>query len=152
MSWWDIGDGEVMGDGPADVLTRALASVSQARTSQGEQLPNLQDLLSGYAAALAWWEHGSEAAGPPIALHAVTERDGSERQVRSGDAAPGDLTSALISAVREIDAKYRDRWERPPGLRELTETLTFILAYQPEDVLSDLGGASVQSIAAEESR
>jgi hypothetical protein len=152
MSWWDIGDDEVMGDGPADALTRALASVSQARASGGRQLPTLQDLLSGYAAALAWWDRGGSAAGTSISLLAVTERDGSKRQVRSGDAAPGDLTSALVSAVREIDAKYRDRWERPPRLRELTETLVFILAYQPEDVLSDLGGASVQSIAAEESR
>ncbi|HEV2708088.1 MAG TPA: hypothetical protein VGV59_19385 [Pyrinomonadaceae bacterium] len=153
MSWWDLDDGNVSGDAPADSMRAALDAVAAARTAQGRPLPTLAELLSGFTQALKTFEetssnethdasrddaHEDGDAHPPvrqISAHLVGQ---SEPVTVAPDAdADPQLLDAFARAFAEIREQYHERWERNPRRPELLEALSFILGYRPDRFLSD---------------
>jgi hypothetical protein len=129
--WWGIGDGLVIGDGPADALTTVLLDLSQERRAAGHPKPSLDQLLGaarelpGVAEVVAVTEDGEEiAAAPP------TE----------------DVAAAMREAGAEITRQYVERWDRPPDPRELLETLLFVVLGSPDMLLTSGGKVDLQAI------
>ena len=153
MSWWDVGGGDdVIGDAPADTLKRALNKIAKAREEQGKPAPTLQEMADSFAAALrAAWQKSVEARGRESFNKIVIKPKSAEAIESDGKTEKGDpqLVSAFRGAIEEIAKLYEKRWERKPRLRELLETLSFILSYEPERFLSGAEGAEIETIEAE---
>jgi hypothetical protein len=146
MSWWDIDDDNVTGDGPADSMRAALSAVVEARTKDGRPLPTLPEVLGGFARALKTLEESSsgEDAQPPfhkISAYLVGQPE-PVRVTADADADP-QLLDAFARAFAEIREQYRERWERAPRRPELLETLSFILGYRPDRFLSDAADLNI---------
>jgi hypothetical protein len=137
MSWWDIGGGGVIGDGPVDVLTLALSSAVREREDAGRPKPSLQSVLSGMAAALSV----DDGRRPRIAASLADGREVSSNA--SGD----DVATVLREALAEVRRQYEERWERPPERRELLETLLFVLAGGAGSFVRDVGAEEIRGIA-----
>jgi hypothetical protein len=138
VSWWDVGDGGVIGDGPADVLELALSSVAHDRDVAGRPKPSLASVLGGMAAALS---AGGGASRPRVA---ATLTDGSEV---FPDASGEDIAIAFREALAEVQRQYQERWERAPSRHELLETLLFVLVGAASSFLRDVKADEIQSIA-----
>ena len=128
MSWWGIGDNDVIGDGPADVITVALRSIADERADAGRDRPSLAAFLSALGRAL------------PGDVGRLRGRLDDGRDVH---AAPGreaeDVAIVLREAFDEIDRQYAERWGRPPNLRELLHTVLFVLMGGAPDFLAGDG-------------
>jgi hypothetical protein len=136
MSWWDIGGGGVIGDGPADVLTLALSSVVSDREEAGRPKSSLESVLGGMAAALSPEEDGRTRI-------VVSFVDG--REVSSASSGE-DVAIAFREALAEVRRQYEERWERAPERRELLETLLFVLLGGGSSFVRDLGTADIRGI------
>jgi hypothetical protein len=144
MSWWDIGD-DVIGDAPADILTRELMAAVRAREEKGGAKPTAQELLEAFTAALRKVERGER-----YVFHKLYWRRQSQAAlIATGESASDDLVSALEQSFAEIDAEYRRRFERKPRLTEILQTAIFILGHEPERFLSDAQRMKTMGIAAE---
>ena len=143
MSWWDIGE-DVIGDTPADIMTRTLVEISRAREQRSRAKPTLQEMLDGFAAALREMDDGRrytfrelvalQRSGPAVAA--------------SGDGANDQLISALRQASDEIETEYQQRFERKPRLSEFLHTLSFVIGHEPERFFSGVQGMEVDQIVA----
>lgn len=143
MSWWDIGE-DVIGDTPADIMTRTLVEISRAREQRSRAKPTLQEMLDGFAAALREMDDGRrytfrelvalQRSGPAVAA--------------SGDGANDQLISALRQAFDEIETEYQQRFERKPRLSEFLHTLSFVIGHEPERFFSGVQGMEVDQIVA----
>jgi hypothetical protein len=133
MAWWDIPDGGVIGDRPADVITLALQAVVEERTDAGRDRPALDELLNALGRALP---------GEPRPLRARLQ-DGSQVPATSGREAE-DVAIALREAFAEIDRHYGERFGRAPSMHELLETVLFVLMGGAADFLA--GGESLKEI------
>ena len=152
MSWWGIGEDDVIGDGPANALTEALVAIGTARQEQGQSEPAFQEMLDGFAEAL---QHDGSTAledGPAHTVQRLVARLGSGMQVVSGETArqsDGRMVAIFRDGIAAIQRQYEERWERKPRLREMLETLGFILGARPDRFLSGMEGQSIDRIIAE---
>lgn len=140
MSWWDIDDGNVSGDAPADSLRAALSAVANERQRQGRPLPTLSELLGGFARALQTLAADSPDADSHPPIHKISAYlVGQPEPVTVAPDADADpqLLDALANAFAEIREQYQERWERSPRRPELLEALSFILGYRPDRFLSE---------------
>jgi len=154
MSWWDIDDGNVSGDAPADSLRSALSAVASTRLQQGRSLPTLRELLCGFAQALKILEADSsdDADAAQTDFQQISARLASTPEpvsVAASAQAETDLLEAFARALAEIEEQYRERWERRPRRPELLEALSFILGYRPDRFLSDAAHLSIIDLTAE---
>jgi hypothetical protein len=136
MSWWDIGGGGVIGDGPVDVLTLALSSVAREPKDAGRAKPSLESVLSGMAGALS----AGDGRRPRIVALLADGREVSSNA--SGD----DIATVLREALAEVARQYQERWERAPKRRELLETLLFVLAGDAGSFVRDVGAEEIRGI------
>jgi hypothetical protein len=136
MSCWDIGDGGVIGDGPADVLTVALARVAHEREEPGRSKPSLASVLGGVATAVA---EGAESR-PGIV---VTLEGGVEI---SADDSSDDIAILLREALAEIRRQYEERRGRAPERREILETLLFALVGDGGSFVRDVEPDKIRSL------
>jgi hypothetical protein len=152
MSWWETGDGKLMGDEPADVAGDALAAVAAERSARQLPKPNLKEILDALAVACrAAVPELVDAAnrGKPARLVAIQE-GGGRIEGDGANLAPGDPAVNLFAeAVVNIARAYQEDWERKPQLRELLYAFVFVLGGGPEDYLADAEGLVLDSIAAE---
>jgi hypothetical protein len=151
MSWWDIANGNVMGDGPADVVSSTLNAIAEARENTGRPAPTLREILDGFAAALKIAQDKSLDKAQPSSFQHVVARLESAPDVTSGsEAATADeqIVSAFRQAFANIEEQYQQRWERKPRLAELLEALSFILGYRPDRFLSDADELNILEIIA----
>lgn len=132
MSWWDIGEGDlVSGDRPADIAARFLSDTAQFRKQRGEPKPDLQEFLNALQAVLTRGLSFKEEA-----LTVVAE-DESLGTLRSQVGPAGeDLIASLDKAHREMTEVYIDGWQRKPDPREVMAAFEFILRYRPDRFLS----------------
>jgi hypothetical protein len=132
MSWWGIGDGLVIGDGPADAVTVVLLDLAEQRSAGGQAKPPLEELLGAVRDVLG--------AGEVVA-------------VRSGggeiaSAPPSeDVSSGLREAAAEVRRQYFERWDRPPDPREFLETVLFVVLGAADTLLAD-GEPDLEAIEA----
>lgn len=139
MSWWEIDNGNVMGDGPADVVSSTLGAIAEARENMGRPAPTLQEILDGFATALRMVQNKSLDQAQQTSFQNVVARLQSAPDVlSSGEAATADaqIVEAFRQAFANIEEQYQERWERKPRLAELLEALSFILGYRPDRFLS----------------
>jgi hypothetical protein len=137
MSWWTIGEDQVIGDGPADVVTLALRAVAAERQNAGRDRPGLAAFLGGLAAAL-----------PRSTGDEVSARLSDGSRVTAGREAAEDVAIALREAFAEVDRQYRERWDRDAQPRELLETVLFTLLGAPDELLAEAEGESLETIEA----
>lgn len=142
MSWWDTGEGDnVIGDSPADLMGDVLSEISHARETRSQPNPNLQQLVDGFARALQ--AHGGEGK-----TMTVRRPEGGDVIARAKDG-DEEIAKAFQTGFRQIENKYRERWDRAPRAEELAELLAFVLGYQPERYLSDGRGLKIRRIVLE---
>lgn len=144
MSWWDIGE-DVIGDTPADIMSRTLGDIARAREQRSRAKPTLQEILDGFAAALRGIDDGRRYTfGELVAL-----RRSGPAVAANGDGANDQLVSALRRASDEIETEYQQRFERKPRLSEFLHTLSFVIGHEPERFFSGAQGMEVDGIVAE---
>ena len=141
MSWWDTGNkDDVIGDQPADLVRHALQEIVQTRSQQGADKPSLAGLLRAIG-AVALSASGTLLEEVPANLREIVAELKSGQTVSSGllrgSAEQEDIVWILTKNLREIEAVYRERWERNPRLTEWLDTLSFVLRYRPEEFLQD---------------
>lgn len=133
MSWWDTPEGNVLGDGPADIVRSALKDFAARRDGEGRPRPTLAELVA--------------AAGEALGASDLVARleDGPDVPAADGPP-PEDLVAALRQAFAAIEEEYRTYLEREAKREEVLETVQFILGYRPERFLADAGGLRVLAI------
>jgi hypothetical protein len=152
MGWWEIGGDETIGDGPVDAMLQALSQAARQREEQGRPHPTLAELLGGLLAALRRSASTSDWPGPsgqPRRLTARLEPAG-RAPVRSDDGPVDDeLTTLLRQGLVELRGEYRRDHGREPSAHEVLETVAFVLASDPDELLSGLDGATIVALGQE---
>jgi hypothetical protein len=147
MGWWSISDKEkeYIGDDSADAVTTMLIKLSTMRKNRQAQ-PTLQSLLDYLATALRSKEFSGRykfnqlTARLSNGLELASNRRHRERQAMIG---------VVKDGLAEIDIAYQDEFERSPTLREIVDSFSFVLGYQPSRFLSEVEGIEVQEIRAD---
>lgn len=135
MSWWEIGDGLVMGDGPADAFMATLTHLTDERNEAGESRLSLKEVLDAMAASM-----GTPGQPRPriVAKFADGQESESTSAARLDFVSPAqDVAAAFRDAIDEINRQYVERWERLPVRRELLETVRFVIIGAGELLGSD---------------
>jgi hypothetical protein len=147
VGWWSTSDEEkeYIGDDSADVVTAMLIKLGAIQKNR--QAPvTLQCLLDCLAIALKAREDSGRynfnrlTARLSNGLEVASNSSHSERQA---------IIDAVKDGLAEIDIAYRDEFERSPTLREIVDSFSFVLGYQPSRFLSDLEGVEVLVIRAD---
>jgi hypothetical protein len=131
MSWWDSGQ-DVLGDGPADLLTSGWRTLHARRTERGEGLPTTAEMLQSFVAAV----RAANLTDPPltrIVMWRARERLGEF----DGSTPVADITDAFTSVLESIARDYQRQVDRPPRPSELAKTLAFIVRPSPGSYVSD---------------
>jgi hypothetical protein len=152
MSWWDIGKDDVLGDRPADIIGNTLKAIARTCEEQGGQRPTLQQLLDNITSVLRTNLEEFSSDGTEVSVHRLVVKLDSRLDVKStGGAKTKDdqLVLKFCDAFQAIAKEYEERWARKPRLRELLETITFVLAARPEAFVSDGEAIHIQEIVAE---
>ena len=136
MGWWTSGgDDDLIGDGPADTLTAALADLA----GEGDASPTLPELLDAIAGALRehrgalWSGRDPEIGG----LVAVVE-PGRVSVAGGGGAPDRQLVHDLAEALATVAEDYLDGLDRLPRLGELLALFAFVLGDRPDEVVAGL--------------
>jgi hypothetical protein len=148
MGWW-AGDnpGDVIGDGPADIMAAAL----QRLRGRPEGRPRLQELLAGLVSAMSRNPEALvQGADQLVQSHIIAEfADGTSVAVPASGRAPNMATDVLFDALDDIAVEYRDsELERAPRLGEILETLSFVLAPTLQNYVADQAGKKLSRIVA----
>ncbi len=130
----------MLGDEPADLVTGALRRAAEERRALGRPAPTLQELLDATEAALAS-RRGELIADAPHGLR-VTARAGGREVAADGRRAEPALAAILVGTLEAVAAAYRARWRRLPRLRELLDSIAFVIGGIAGEVLAD--GAHLQ--------
>jgi hypothetical protein len=129
--WWGIGDGLVIGDGPADAITTVLLDLSGERRAAGHPKPSLDQLLG--------------AARELLGAAEVVAVTGDGEEIAAGQPSE-DLAAGMREAGAEITRQYVERWDHPPDPRELLETLLFVVLGSADMLLARGGEVDLQAI------
>ncbi|MCC2668854.1 MAG: hypothetical protein K0Q72_1325 [Armatimonadetes bacterium] len=125
MSWWDTGQGEdMMGDGPADILSQGLGDLAAWREQTAGERPTLPGLLAGLGAALS-------EQGCPVIVTAETASGhvgGADDTARAEGAT---YLPRLRVVLAELAGAYQERWERGPRPSEVVYAAGFVLGPFP---------------------
>jgi hypothetical protein len=153
MSWWEVGRDDLIGDHTADIMAAALASMVEARVSQGRARPSLQELVDAAYCSLegTLQQRTDERADIDLTGIQLTLEDGAAIVARAGAvSADPAVTTALDAAFTAMVRIYEERWQRKPRLQELLETLLFVLGGHPTQYVRDAAvqHAALQSIGA----
>jgi hypothetical protein len=149
MAWWEIGNGNVLGDHPADLVGRALEAIGAARA---HPKPALAELLDALAAAIRFSPAGlmGPGDGPPFRRLVAESGDGARVHGDGATLTADDPTVAVLtSAIERIATAYRQDWERNPRLAELLEAFLFVLGYRPDRYLSGTEQLDLRALNAE---
>lgn len=146
MSWWDIGD-DVIGDGPADVISDALGQMVSQYEIKFYRKPSLQDVLENFVLALRDIDVVNRYSFKGIV--ATMNKSAHTVAAKGNNVDCLDL-SRLSSAFSNIEVQYQERFGRFPKLTELLQTLLFILGNSSEELLSDMHGAEIEQILVDE--
>jgi hypothetical protein len=152
MSWWETGDGNVIGDHPADLAGGALEALATARAAGAVPKSTLPEFLDALAASLRSSPPGAIDVGnrfPFRRVIAVTQNGARVHGVGATLAAADPTVAALTLVIGEIARGYQDVWGRSPRLAELLEIFLFVLGYQPDRYLSGAEGLELQSLDVE---
>jgi hypothetical protein len=147
MGWWEAKNGvDVLGDGPADILSAALREIEQLagrRLTLQEVLDNMRWALAVNPKALLW--------DGEVQVSTLTARLNDGGTVSSSDVARGDETAVriLYQAFEDIVTAYEDMEDhRKPRLSELLATAAFILGPDDQDFVVTPIGRGVYTITA----
>ncbi len=148
MGWWDLGGGDVMGDGPAGAVGHGLDRIVRDLANNGDYLPSPDAFLG------AWGEALRDCAAS-VELGEDTP-EGAERRLKSGlyraiaadelEARPGCTTAhglersllvdLLSATIRDVASQYMELEARKPRATELVHAFLFVLSPAPGDYLA----------------
>ena len=123
MSWWNLAgrQDDVIGDRPADIIGGALRDAAARREKAGQGALELGEILGAIGRAIGRTPNALEAPPPAGARVVAVTEHGEIGPSPGGD----DVIEPLAGAIREVEAAYRDRFERPPRLAELLGVFAF---------------------------
>jgi hypothetical protein len=146
MGWWEgENEGDVIGDGPADTLSLAFKEINRL---QGRTL-TLNDALASVLQALQLNPRALvEDPDPPVTALKAELNDG---QTVVSTATPASKDNrpikVLHQALVDIVTEYQDMEDhRKPRLREILETMAFILGPDDQDFVVTPNGSGVRRI------
>lgn len=151
MGWWGTGaNDDVIGDGPADLITTALDNLALAAVSRSKAKPTVEEILDGIAAAIrARPEYLFGEVGYTPFKRLVASLEPGSVEIVGGEYARADagVQRALLEAFTEIVLEYENsELERKPRLSELLSTLAFVLSAEPDRCLSLPDGVALAGI------
>ena len=152
MSWWEIGQGDVIGDIPADIISRTFKKITTSYGETGSQKPSIQEVLDAIISVLQIQPNDFISnVGVMHIQKIIVKLEGGPNNVFSKENGTADnkLIESFRDAFEEIAQEYIERWGRKPRLRELLNCIIFILGYKPEEFLSIPEGISIEDIIAE---
>ncbi len=151
FSWWDIGNDCILSERATDIMKTALEAI--ARTYKETREPNLtlQKLVDAIASTLntkpeefcsdikevsvqtvlVILDAGSNLVSNPLLLKADEE-----------------IVISLYNTFEEIANIYQEKCTRKPRLKELLETIKFVLASKPGNYISIANNNSIKDIVA----
>jgi len=147
MGWWNAEDGnDLLGDGPADILSSAMREIAQRNGHR----PTLQEFLDGMRRAL---EINPEALllDGNVRVTALTARLNDRGSVSTtGSGAPDSpIVRIIYQALEDIVTAYQDMEDhRKPRLSELLATAAFIMGPDDQNFVEAPKRSGVDGIAA----
>ncbi len=141
MSWWKTSHG-VIGDKPADILGDTFDAVVRMRQQQGQGKPTLQEMADGILAGLRMRSdlYAGDEEQPDI-QKIVIKVEGQPDVVTSSTITTGRDTihEALTGSFATITKAYQTELGRKPTLRELLDTVLFVLGGSTANYVSTDG-------------
>lgn len=128
MGWWESSNGDILGDGPADVFLDALRGLAEP--------PPLAELLDGLHACLA--SVGRDLVADPETLEAFRLRarlPSPHGDIVTEGSATAAVTDALSTFLFDAQEEYDLGLDRRPTARELVRTAAFCLRGQSDRFL-----------------
>ncbi len=153
MSWWNIDKSDVIGDRPADIVSDAFTSIAQARRTQDQPLPTLQETVDAMAVALGRssgsFTNDNGQVSPPGVI--VELSSGIEIKSRQEPVVDDALVTVFVDAFSEVADTYISRWGRRPRRNEALYTVKFVLRPDPGEYVADppREGVTIKSVTAE---
>jgi len=152
MGWWATGNNDdIIGDGPADIMTDALIDVV-SRYGRSPVL-TLQELLDVLVAAL---RHNPESIVSDadnvtkIQVIAEVEKESGRLSSSASPAPDEDLLRLFYDAFEKIADEYQESgFNRKPRISELMATVDFVLGYRAESYKSITDDIPIKKISAE---
>ena len=152
MGWWATGNNDdIIGDGPADIMTDALIDVV-SRYGRSPVL-TLQELLDVLVAAL---RHNPESIVSDadnvtkIQVIAEVEKEPGRLSSSASPAPDEDLLRLFYNAFEKIADEYQESgFNRKPRISELMATVNFVLGYRAESYKSITDDIPIKKISAE---
>ena len=125
MSWWNLPgrQDDVIGDRPADLIGAALRRAATRRDQAGRGPLHLPEILGALGQAIAETRNALEDPPPEGARVVAVTVNGEIERSPEGE----DVIEPLAAAIREVEAAYRERFERRPRLAELLGVFAFDL-------------------------
>lgn len=154
MGWWATGNNDdIIGDGPADIMTDALIDIV-ARYGKGRSpVLTLQELLDVLVAAL---RHNPESIVADadnvtqIRVIAEVEKESGRLSSSASPAPDKDLPRLFYNAFEKIADEYQESgFNRKPRISELMATVDFVLGYRAESYKSITDDVPIKKISAE---
>jgi hypothetical protein len=145
MSWWDD-DNDILGDEPADRIKGAWRTLIARRRARGASAPTLGEALEAFVDAMR-----EAVPESPFDTLEVVFDDGhrlSYSGEEGGEAGADDLRELLLPALARIVVAYRNRFDRPPRVRELVKTLDFIVTVDPSAYFADVAASALLRLEA----
>jgi len=151
--WWDIENDGKLGDRPIEIVEYALEAIARTYEEARGQHPTLQELTDAIASTLntkpdVFCSDFGEARGAQaviVRLDAGTHVVSNRLLLTANE----QTVIALYNTFEEIANVYQEQWKRQPSLRELLETIKFVLGSNPDNYISNPSGNSIEAIVVE---
>jgi hypothetical protein len=147
MGWFRSGKDEgILGDGPADRITKMLKQLNRERGAK----PTLEDLLYAvyHALALRLADIASDSEPPVRAVKAFMTTGG---VTACGPENPSDeeSTKVVFQALEDIAVEYEEtELARKPSVSEILGNICFVLAPDTEQYVTTEGRGNVDRLVA----
>src|SRR5882757_103299 len=147
MGWWNVEDGnDLLGDGPADILSSAMREMAQ----RNGRRPTLQEFLDGMRRALEI-NPGALLLDGDVRVSALTARLNDGGKVSTTGTGPPDssMVKLIYQALEDIVTAYEDMEDhRKPRLSELLATAAFIMGPDDQNFVDAPNRSGVDTITA----
>jgi hypothetical protein len=150
--WWDIENDGKLGERPIEIVEYALETIARTYEEARGQHPTLQELTDAIAFTLNTEPKEFCSDLREVGVQTVTVRFDTGANVISNMlllTTDEQTVIALYNTFEEIANVYHEQWKRQPNLKELLETIKFVLTSNTDNYISNASGNSIEAVVAE---